>query len=428
MATKPPPPQRAKSADDIRPLLELCKLGKLFEVQEWIASGKPINSPPIPVKGRRCKTPLDYAIATGFHSLVRLLLENGAVIEPDGYDSPMNHALEMRRFDLVKLLVAHGFDPKSVSMERVFETWDPEIMEYFIELGADVETGNPFAYAFSIRIRTALRVFKKYRERFASLPEQANIALRNHCKDGNLKWISLMLWIGADPYKPGADDYRQCSGSGYGGPSALAYAALYNHYEVFDLKQLRLNARNPELPQIIDFLCNEQGFDVLKRLLEAGMNPNDQENGGCSVIHSVLNGMTWTYGLHPWERTQDDRNIDGESVRAKMKAIHLLAKHGAKWIPTDDSEIKSIRRSLLKLKPDYAVEFAWIMSKYRSCTASAISSLLGSPSIKRHVAGHQDRLRDVLTRFQSREQSESKPSTLPSVVSHVSSLTHSRGD
>lgn len=167
MATKSASPPRAKCADEIRPLLELCKLGQLFDVQEWIASGKPINAPPIPAKGRRCKTPLDYAIAAGFHSLAQVLLENGAVIEPDGYYSPMNRALEMRRFDLVKLLVAHGFDPKKVDMQRVFDTWDPEIMEYFIELGADVETGNPFAYAFSSRIRTVLSVFKKYRERFA---------------------------------------------------------------------------------------------------------------------------------------------------------------------------------------------------------------------------------------------------------------------
>ena len=30
--------------------------------------------------------------------------------------------------------------------------------------------------------------------------EQANIALRYHCKEGNVKWIALMLWAGADPY------------------------------------------------------------------------------------------------------------------------------------------------------------------------------------------------------------------------------------
>ena len=38
--------RRAESHDDIKPLVELCKAGKLFEVQKWIVSGKPVNGPP----------------------------------------------------------------------------------------------------------------------------------------------------------------------------------------------------------------------------------------------------------------------------------------------------------------------------------------------------------------------------------------------
>ena len=92
----------------------------------------------------------------GFHSLVKVLLEGGAAIESTGYDGPVEKALDMRRLDLIQLFVEHGYDPKSVRMERVFATWDPRIMEYFIEKGADVEDGNPLAWALCCRIRTAL--------------------------------------------------------------------------------------------------------------------------------------------------------------------------------------------------------------------------------------------------------------------------------
>ena len=194
MTTASPRILRVEEYHEIKPLIALCKAGKLFDVQGWIASGKPVNTPPIPSKGRRGKSPLEVSIDTGFHSLVEVLLDGGAIIEPEGWDSPMNRALKARRFDIVKLLVAHGFDPRSVNMEQVFDSWDPEIMSYFIDAGADVESGNPFAYALCNRIRTALGVFKRYRERFPSLEEQANIALRHHCKEGNTKWISLMLW------------------------------------------------------------------------------------------------------------------------------------------------------------------------------------------------------------------------------------------
>ncbi len=50
-----------------------------------------------------------------------------------------------------------------------------------------------------------------------------------------------------------------------------------------------------------------------------------------------------------------------------MKAVHLLARNGAKWIPEDRSELNAVRQSLAKLVPDYTVEFVWIMHKYRGC-------------------------------------------------------------
>lgn len=121
-------PKRAPDKATIAPLIGLCKSGRLFDVQDWIAQGKPVNPPPIPPKGAGTKSPLEFAIECGFHSMVQVLLEGGAVQEPSGYDSPMNRALKARRFDIVRLLVEHGFNPKSIDMNEVFACWDPKIM------------------------------------------------------------------------------------------------------------------------------------------------------------------------------------------------------------------------------------------------------------------------------------------------------------
>ena len=147
---------RAQTYDEIKPLIDLCRAGKLFEVQEWIAASKPVNVPS-PTNRRHGKPPLEIAIELGFHSLVKVLLAGGAAIETDGWYCPMDQALHMRRFDIVQLLVEYGFDPRSVEMETVFYTWDPEIMEYFIDRGAEVEEGNPLASALCSRIRTVFR-------------------------------------------------------------------------------------------------------------------------------------------------------------------------------------------------------------------------------------------------------------------------------
>ena len=147
---------RAQTYEEIKLLIGLCRAGKLFEVQEWIAAGKPVNVP-LPANRRHGKPPLEIAIELGFHSLVKVLLEGGAAIEADGWYCPMDQALQMRRFDIVQLLVEQGYDPRSVDMELVFNTWKPEVMEYFIDRGAEVEKGNPLAAALCSRIRTARR-------------------------------------------------------------------------------------------------------------------------------------------------------------------------------------------------------------------------------------------------------------------------------
>jgi hypothetical protein len=389
--------RRADAAEEIRPLVELCKAGRLFEVQAWIAAGKPVN-PPLPSSKREhSKSPLEIAIDRGFHSLVEVLLQGGAYFETEGYKCPISTVLRMRRFDMVKLLVEHGGTPQSVDMAEVFDTWDPEIMEYFIEKGADVETGRPLARALSNRIRTALRVFKRYKDRFPSFQEQANIALRHHCKEGNIKWVSLMLWAGADPYAPGTEDYSE-----KGGPppetrlSALGYAAVYGHLEVFDLKGVRLNVKHPSLQKVMSHADTAEGARIVQRLFAMGMEPNDQENGGCSAIQSLLEHMSWTFSL--WSTREQKRgSIDTDEARQKMKAIHILAKHGAKWAPQDKGEVDGARRSLLKLKPDYTVEFVWIMSKYKACTLDSIQQLLSpSSSIRPHVFDHSQRVDELL--------------------------------
>jgi len=56
------------SIDEGEQLLQLCKAGRLFEIQKWIDLGISISIP-----GKFKSRPLDVAIDTGFHGLVELL-------------------------------------------------------------------------------------------------------------------------------------------------------------------------------------------------------------------------------------------------------------------------------------------------------------------------------------------------------------------
>lgn len=227
--------------------------------------------------------------------------------------------------------------------------------------------------------------------------------MRHHCKEGNLKWISLLLWAGADPLKPGAEHPgEQLTDDDYG-LSALGYAALYDHLEVFDLKPVRAKLKTAARPDCLRYLNKREGVNVLKRLLEHGINPNDYDddnNGGCSLIGSFIQSMSWSFSRYPSWRDNygtpaSERKIDTPDARDNLKAIHLLARHGGKWRPKDKGAINYARRSLLKLTPDYTTEFVWIMSKYKACALETIQSLLSTPTIKSHTVAHAARLREI---------------------------------
>lgn len=395
--------RRADTIEEIKPLIDLCKAGQLFEVQDWINARKPVNPPPNPPKGRGHRQPLDFAIAAGFHSLVKVLLEGGAIIEPNN-EEPLLQAVRRKRLDMVRLFIEHGADPKQVDMVEVFECWEPQMMEYFIALGADLEKGNPLAGAFTYRVRTALGIYKKYKDRYPGFQEQINIALRYHCAQGNLKWVSLMLWAGADPYAPGTEDFQCEEVPDYGGFSAVEYAAMHNQLGVFKLRKLRLDPNQLAVKSFMHSVSSDEGIEILIQLLDNGMNPNDQGNGGCSGYYSLLirleadirAGNYWTApSLHSLLSGDNDQS------RTRMKAIHLLAQHGAQWVPEVKDEINSIRRSLLKMKADYTLEFVWIMAEYQACDRALVEDLLRTQSIKRLTENYTARLRELTEKLPS---------------------------
>ncbi len=381
---------RAKTYDEIKPLIDMCKAGKVFEVQDWIAAGKPVNPPP-PEKGIRRKRPLEVAIDRGIHSLVQVLLEAGADIDDPGYNA-LEHALFERRLDLIKLLVNHGVDIHSVAMILVFESWDPKIIEYFIEQGADVETDGPLATALCWKIRTALGVFKRHKHQYPSFQEQINIALRHHCNEGNLKWVSLMLWAGADPYAKGLDSPGEEPDPDED-ISALEYAALGGHLDIFKLKQIQLDPKHPIANDLLQYACWPGKADILKLLIEKGFSPKYCPNSGTSLIQSCLRNMSWSVDFFYRNKKRD---LDSTRSREKIKMIHMLVKSGGKWMPEERYSINDARRELLKMTPDYTLEFIWILTKYNASTRKNLEQLVRTPTIRALVAVHLPKIQKMI--------------------------------
>jgi len=279
-------------------------------------------------------------------------------------------------------------------MVQVFETWAPEIMDYFIENGADLETDYPLAVALTWRIKTALGVYRRYEDRFPSFKNQLNIALRYHCKEGDTKWVSLLLWAGADPYAYGP--YDPNGEMGYD-TNAFEQAILGRHNEILELKKMKINLKRPEIANVFESACRFNRFESVEKILDQGFKPSMMENPSV-VIQILLDSIDWDFS-NLFSENRKRKNIDTLETKQKMRLIHLLVRNGFKWSPKDKSEIASARRSLLKMKADYTMEFVWIMGGYDACKVEDIKELIRTPAMSSLIFEHRSRLKELLENF-----------------------------
>lgn len=143
----PVPRRNLDAYDEVSPLLELCAAGKLYDVESWIDAGRPLQyPPPSDRKLQRVSTALQLAVERGFHSLAALLLANG--YDPNGdYYECLTPAVRARNRDMVRLLLKFGADPRAVDFAEVLETCDRQLMDVFVEAGADPCAQNALARA-----------------------------------------------------------------------------------------------------------------------------------------------------------------------------------------------------------------------------------------------------------------------------------------
>lgn len=368
---------RPKSISEIKPLLALCKAGKLFEVQDWISSGEPVLLPKKTL-GTRWKGPLEHAIESGFYSLVLVLLEGGACTIEYEYDS-LDHAIEMKRLDIVRLLFEFNADIETVDIAWTFGTGNAPIAKFLIQKGADVETNCPLAQAMIGGHKAALTIYEKLSKRNKNLKRQINIALRYYCVKGDLEWISLLLKAGANPYEEGIIKPTENDDSHFEF-CALELAILNKHHEIFKLKSLKLRPKLEKNYEIMSSACFNADLDMMRLLMEKGI---DLDIMGTTFVQELLEHAGYLCGYKKRRITcWGAYYFDFEETREIIRKIHFLARQGFRWEPEGKNDIDRVRRSFLKLSPDYIVEFVWIMTGYKTCNIEDLKALVQPKSIK----------------------------------------------
>lgn len=364
-------------SEDAKELVRLCRAGRLYDIERWITAGKPLDAP----VGKKSSL-LQITVETGFHSLVELIVKHET--SQSSKNAALSDSVSLRRLDFVELLVENGAEITSVPLADVLITWEPKLMRFFLDHGSDPLAGAPFAVAFGAKVRTALRPFIEYKQAHpdlaTALQEQTNVALRYFCSKEDMKWISLMLWAGADARALGPSLEKDYTNDPECYISAVQEACYAGNVDV--LKKLKLQAGRDNLEDLLHCAAVSGRKDALRYLLEIGAKANDRANGGSSALNTCL----WHLSFGSYDLCGGKRLRSKYDVSSAMECIQELLAHGAVWNPDEQGDLNSLRRTLCECEPAVTIELLYLFRRSNACPAERVHRLLGTPRMREHLA------------------------------------------
>ncbi|MEQ1853288.1 MAG: hypothetical protein ABMA01_17045, partial [Chthoniobacteraceae bacterium] len=360
---------------------EYCRAGKLKEVSEWIAAGHPID-PPQTAKRTRRRSPLEIAIEKGFYALAELLLEGGS--DPAANGDILAFAVRHREVEIAKLLLDRGASARSVWADDVFDG-GAEMLKLFIGHGFDPTADLAYCNALLSHVHPLLFVLKEHKETFPDLQRQAEIALCHHCKKGNLRSVSLLLWAGAradaEVPDPAYDNDPETL------TTPLEEAAGAGHLDV--LKRLKPQDFPDVLKRLTEAAWLNPSQQLIDYLINLGAPLNTKAGGGSKVLDHLIWRLGWN--ARPTFGTPNPGEMD-----ETMKLIEHLVNRGAKWISDPEESLRNQRARLRDLDPGQLVRLFKILKEGGGASVEFLESILASPRMRTRLGDRVKGLEAVL--------------------------------
>lgn len=349
-------------------LAALCRDGRLYDVEQWIQTGRPLQlSGRVTTRPRKWNSALRIAIKQQNHSLVFLLLCNGydSDLEPE---SPLDLALETRQPDVVELLLTWGADPHRVDLEKVFESYSSGLFQRFYELGVDLAQRHAMAAAlgFHTSNKPLYGFAKRHHKEDEKIQMELNMALVHHAVDGNEKGALLCLWAGANPHArapslrywdPEDEDDEDDDGEPYGW-SAVCGAA-YRGSTVL-LEKFRPDPSLDDIEQLYQLTTSPAVVDMLAPITLP------------SEMTKIVRHLLWYSS--GWLRKDE-----------ALDTLERLFELGARWKEADYEDIKEIRRFLLDTKDRVFERFIRILAQADYCAPEILAELARTDAMHRRL-------------------------------------------
>lgn len=358
-----PAPRITSTPDDLADLHDLCRAGRLYDVEEWVRSGFPLQMDPDVPRPRRWTSALELALEAGNEGVILLLLCNG--YDPNlETDSPLDLALASRRWDLLDLLLEWGADPHRVDLTTLFGTYQSDLFHRFRALGVDLTRGHALAEALAEHSshKPLFGFAKRLRPQDRRIQHELNMALLHHAGRGNAKGVQLCLWAGADPHArtPDLRDIDDDQGEDEPvGVTPVWMACLHGDPDI-----VRRLGPDPEADDIDALYRVTDSAAVLEILVEIAL-PRDVG----SVIASHLSAFD--FRRDRWHSTY---------------VLRQLFDLGVRWHDATKDGVARVRSDLLRLPDESFVEVVKLLAEGDHCAPEILSELGRTPAIRKKMA------------------------------------------
>lgn len=348
---------------EIKQLLELCRSGRIYSVEQWIAEGRPIQ---VAAGTQRRRTqgnsPLVLAIETRQYDLAHLLLCNGYQVSAD-QEEPVETALSGRYWDMVDLLLEWGADPSRVDADVVLDTYRQDMFDRFWEAGNDFTRDDYLAHylASTTSNRPLYGWVRRHRDE-PRLQRALAMALVQATWDAREKAVSLLRWAGADPHvKVPLLKWRDPETPDEEEDLYSAVEVAVGHGDGHLLRAMPPDPDRDDLDELWADVRDPATFDCLMAIRP----PSDWSEtilcNVCSIIQPLFR-----------ERAEPSR-----------QCLQRIALRGGRLTAIDSSKLAYLRLGIVRMTHEDARRWTlWWLSDRRRCAPEIYADLVRTPKMR----------------------------------------------
>jgi hypothetical protein len=188
----------------------------------------------------------------------------------------------------VRLLLDRGVPVSSIDFKSVCYSCYPELIQVFLDRGADPITGYPIYRGFQNVLKPIIAVYKANIEAFPALQLQADMALCYFAKKGNVRCVSLLLWAGARPDAKIPEDDSKADFS-----DSCAFEEAVRAEQLEALKKMQPEKFPERLPELLEWCSSDSAPKILEYLMTLLPDLSSLADSGSSILEHNFWRLGW---------------------------------------------------------------------------------------------------------------------------------------